>query len=55
MTKKPLLEIKNLHVHYITNEGTVQAINDLTLNCIPVRPWVWSERPEPEKPQQRLL
>ena len=35
MTKKPLLEIKNLHVHYITNEGTVQAINDLNLELYP--------------------
>lgn len=35
MEKKPLLEIKNLHVHYITNEGTVKAINDLNLKLYP--------------------
>lgn len=35
MKRTPLLEIKNLHVHYITNEGTVKAVNDLNLVLYP--------------------
>lgn len=31
MERKPLLEIKNLNVHYLTDEGTVKAVNDLNL------------------------
>lgn len=31
MDRKPLLEIKNLNVHYLTDEGTVKAVNDLNL------------------------
>ncbi|WP_129600374.1 ABC transporter ATP-binding protein [Anaerophilus nitritogenes] len=29
--EKKLLEIKNLNIHYITHEGTVKAVNDMSL------------------------
>lgn len=35
MSRKPLLDIKNLNVHYITHEGTTKAINDLNLALYP--------------------
>ncbi len=31
MKEKPILEIKNLTVHYVTSDGTTHAINDLNL------------------------
>lgn len=35
MERTPLLEIKNLNVHYITSDGTVKAVNDLNLTLYP--------------------
>ena len=31
MADKMLLEIKNLAIHYITNEGTVKAVEEMFL------------------------
>lgn len=35
MERTPLLDIKNLNVHYITSDGTVKAVNDLNLTLFP--------------------
>lgn len=35
MERTPLLDIRNLNVHYITSEGTVKAVNDLNLTLYP--------------------
>lgn len=35
MERTPLLDIKNLNVHYITSDGTVKAVNDLNLTLYP--------------------
>lgn len=45
-----LLEIKNLHVMYKTDEDDVYALNGLTWSWIRARPWDWWGRPERERP-----
>lgn len=38
---EPLLELKNLSVHYITDEVTVKAVNGITLPLKKENHWGW--------------
>ena len=37
--KKNLLEVRNLTVHYETDEGIVEAVNNVSFILHPVRYW----------------
>ena len=50
-TGENILEIKDLVVHYETDDGCVQAVNGLSFSIdIRIGLWDWWERPAPARP-----
>ena len=43
--KNPLLEVRDLSIHFFTEEGVVRAVENVSLEIYPRRSWVsWANR-----------
>lgn len=49
-----ILEVHDLEIRYVTDEETVQAVNDITFSLERAKVSAWWGRPVPERPPRPL-